>query len=88
MPNIKTLKFSHHARMRGCQRMLGITNPTHDQRMRCEQLISKMAIWSEIHGKFILEEYNLYLVIRENTIVTVRPRTGQKRKTYEVKKDA
>jgi len=68
--------FSEHSLQRGLERMLDIKAPyTQEQYHQVKKLITLNMEWSELECVWVLEGWNLVLVIKNDKCVTIAPKS-------------
>ena len=69
--------FTAHALERGLERMLEIEAPyTKEQYFNIKKLITLNMIWSELESQWVLEDWDLLLVIKNEKCVSIVPRAA------------
>ncbi len=67
--------FTEHSLQRGLERMMEVEPPyNHDQYMNIKKLITLNMIWSELESCWVLEDWDLILVIKNEKCVSIVPR--------------
>ena len=69
------ISFSQHSLLRGLERMLNKNKPYKpSDYVGIEKLIRISAVWNPLDEEYLLEDYDLVLVVKNNVVITVKPK--------------